>query len=108
MDFWLRFSTASQQIKNFKTEVQGLRDEVAKLDEKKKQEGSTKPDLKPDCQLIYKHLREIQTELTAWVEQNVCLIKELNCRFESLYHVEEEIKKAFDGPEEDEIILRSY
>ncbi|XP_022852631.1 kinase-interacting protein 1-like, partial [Olea europaea var. sylvestris] len=108
LDFWLRFSTASQQIKNFKTEVQDLQDKVAKLDEKKKQEGSIKPDLKPESRLIYKHLREIQKKLTAWVEQNVSIKNELNCRFESLCHVEKEIRKAFEGSEDDEIILSSY
>ncbi|CAI9780898.1 unnamed protein product [Fraxinus pennsylvanica] len=108
LDFWLRLSSAFQQIKKFKTEFQGLRDEAARLNEKKKQEGSIKPDLKPDCRLIYKHMREIQLVLTGWVEENVSVKTELNRRFESLCHVEEEIKKAFEGSEEDEIILRSY
>ncbi|KAL2531294.1 Protein NETWORKED 2D [Abeliophyllum distichum] len=108
LDFWLRFSTAFQQIKKFKTEVQDLQDEVSKINEKKNQEGRITPDLKPDYRLIYKHLREIQTELTVWVEQNISLKNELNRRFESLCHIEEEIKKVFEGFEEDEIVLRSY
>ncbi|KAL2498941.1 Protein NETWORKED 2D [Abeliophyllum distichum] len=109
LDFWLRFSTSYHQIQKFKNEVQDLQNEINKVREKKKQEGSLKTDLKSEVRPIYKHLREIQTELTVWLEQSVSLKDELKRRFESLCSIQEEITKALkEGVEGEEIIFSSH
>ncbi|PIN19264.1 hypothetical protein CDL12_08062 [Handroanthus impetiginosus] len=109
LDFWLRFSTAYHQIQKFKTEVQDLQDEISKLKEKKKPDGSVTMQMKSEIRPIYKHLREIQTELSVWLEQSVSLKDELKGRFASLCSIQEEITKALkEGVEEDEIKFSSH
>ncbi|XP_073065528.1 kinase-interacting protein 1-like [Primulina eburnea] len=109
LDFWLRFSTAFHQIQKFKTEVQDLQDEISKLSGKKVQVGSVTSEQKSEVWPIYKHLREIQIELTAWLEQSVPLKDELKRRFSSLCNIQEEITKALkEGVEEEEIRFSSH
>ncbi|KAI3462134.1 hypothetical protein Pfo_018797 [Paulownia fortunei] len=109
LDFWLRFSTAFHQVQKFKSEVQDLQDEISKLKEKKKQEGSVTTQQKSEARPIYKHLREIQTELTVWLEQSVSLKDELKRRFASLCSIQEEITTALkEGVEEEEIRFSSH
>ncbi|KAL1540783.1 kinase-interacting protein 1-like [Salvia divinorum] len=109
LDFWLRFSTTFHQVQKFKSEAQDLLEEIAKLREKKKHEGCMTAQLKSEARPIYKHLREIQTELTMWLEQRVCLKDELKRRFTSLCGLQEEITTALkEGVEEDEIRFSSH
>ncbi|XP_073289094.1 kinase-interacting protein 1-like [Primulina huaijiensis] len=109
LDFWLRFSTAFHQIQKFKTEVQDLQDEILKLLEKKMQVGSVTTEQKSEVRPIYKHLREIQTELTVWLEQSVSLKDEQKRRFASLCSIQEEITKALkEGVEGEEIRFSSH
>ncbi|CAA0821029.1 Protein NETWORKED 2D [Striga hermonthica] len=109
LDFWLRFSTAFHQVQKFKSEVRDLQDEISKLREKKKQDGSVNQQHKSEARPIYKHLREIQTELSVWLEQSVSLKDELKRRFESLCSIQEEITKALkEGVEEEEIQFSSH
>lgn len=109
LDFWLRFSTAFHQVQKFKSEAQDLLDEISKLKDKKKQEGCMTAQLKSEVRPIYKHLREIQTELTVWLEQRACLKDELKHRFTSLCSIQEEITRALnEGVEEEEIRFSSH
>lgn len=109
LDFWLRFSTAFHQVQKYKNEAQDLMEEIAKLRAKKKQEGGMTQQLKSEVRPIYKHLREIQTELTVWLEQRVCLKDELKRRFTSLCSIQEEITTALkEGVEEEEIRFSSH
>ncbi|GFP90687.1 hypothetical protein PHJA_001212800 [Phtheirospermum japonicum] len=108
LDFWLRFSTAFHQVQKFKSEVQDLQDEISKLREKKKQEGSVTAQHKSEARPIYKHLREIQTELSVWLEQSVSLKDELKRRFESLCGIQEEITKFLQEGVEEEIRFSSH
>lgn len=109
LDFWLRFSTAFHQVQKYKSEAQDLMEEIKKLREKKKQEGGLTQQLKSEVRPIYKHLREIQTELTVWLEQRVCLKDELKRRFTSLCGIQEEITTALkEGVEEEEIRFSSH
>ncbi|KAI3978976.1 hypothetical protein MKX01_016151 [Papaver californicum] len=114
LKFWLRFSTSFHQIQKFQTSIQDLQTELSQLKDKKKQEGSSKEgkesisdrpersdrserssrSLKSDTRPIYKHLREIQTELTVWLEKSTLLKDELQCRFSSLCDIQEEISKV--------------
>lgn len=109
LDFWLRFSTAFHQIQKFKTEVQDLQDEILRLEEKRKADGSFTIEMKSEARPIYKHLREIQRELTVWLNQSMTLKDELKGRFSSLCSIQEEITEALkEGVEEDEIRFSSH
>ncbi|KAJ9670249.1 hypothetical protein PVL29_026660 [Vitis rotundifolia] len=113
LDFWLRFSTSVHQIQKFQTEVEDLQTEISKLKEKvkKKQDGSASidPSVKSDARPIYKHLREIQTELSVWLEQNALLKEELQQRFSSLCNIQEDISRTLkEGPGDEEIKFTSY
>ncbi|XP_009588062.1 kinase-interacting protein 1-like [Nicotiana tomentosiformis] len=109
LDFWLRFSSAFHQIQKFKTTVQDLQGEISTLRDKEAKEGSSKTDMKSEIRPIYKHLREIQNELTVWLEQSLSLKDELKRRFSSLCSIQEEITKALkEGVEEEEIRFSSH
>uniref|UniRef100_F6H8C1 NAB domain-containing protein n=1 Tax=Vitis vinifera TaxID=29760 RepID=F6H8C1_VITVI len=113
LNFWLRFSTSVHQIQKFQTEVEDLQTEISKLKEKvkKKQDGSASidPSVKSDARPIYKHLREIQTELSVWLEQNALLKEELQQRFSSLCNIQEDISRTLkEGPGDEEIKFTSY
>lgn len=65
--------------------------------------------MKSEVRPIYKHLREIQTQLTVWSEQRASLKDELKHRFTSLCSIQEEITRALkEGVEEDEIMFSSH
>lgn len=107
LNFWLRFSTSYHDLQKFQTQTQDLQSEISKLKEKRKknQEGSSttrEPSLKSEARPIYKHLREIQTELTVWLERSVLLKDELKCRFSSLCNIQEDITRALKASAEDE------
>lgn len=112
LGFWLKFSTSFHQIQQFETEVKDLLSEISKLEDKRKnQEGSStlKHLLKSDARPLYKHLREIQTELTVWLEKSVLLKDEMQCRFASLCNIQEEITQALKtSAEDDDFKFTSY
>ncbi|XP_022775024.1 LOW QUALITY PROTEIN: protein NETWORKED 2D-like [Durio zibethinus] len=103
LDFWFRFSTALHEVKKFETGVKDLDAEVSKLEERQNQGGcsSAKYSLKSDARPLYKHLREVQNELTVWVEKSLLLREELKNRFSSLCDIQEEITKALNASAED-------
>ncbi|XP_042027112.1 kinase-interacting protein 1-like [Salvia splendens] len=93
LDFWFRFSTAFHQIQKFKTEVRDLDEEMSKLRERRKTDnGDTQ--IKSEVVPIFKHLRDIQRELSVWLEQSAPLRDELKNRFTSLCNIQEEITEA--------------
>nr|XP_023906342.1 protein NETWORKED 2D isoform X1 [Quercus suber]POF26845.1 protein networked 2d [Quercus suber] len=111
LDFWLKFSTSFHQIQKFETGIQDLQAEILKLEEKGKklEASSARYSLKSDARPIYKHMREIQTELILWLEQCAVLKDELHCRFSSLCNIQEEITTALkESAEEDEFKFTSY
>ncbi|MCD9638291.1 Kinesin- motor protein [Datura stramonium] len=109
LDFWLRFSSAFHQVQKFRTTAEDLQGEISTLRHKQAKEGSSKTDMKSEIRPIYKHLREIQNELTLWLEQSLSLKDELKRRFSSLCSIQEEITKALkEGVEEEEIRFSSH
>ncbi|CAI9775899.1 unnamed protein product [Fraxinus pennsylvanica] len=107
IEFWLRFSTSFYQIKKFQTSVDDLQAEVAKLKEKK-QDGAAK-NQHSDIRPIYRHLRQIQTELTLWLEHNAMLKDDLQNRSSSLLNLLEEIQEMTNsGPTFKETELSNY
>ncbi|KAK3231052.1 hypothetical protein Dsin_002933 [Dipteronia sinensis] len=108
LEFWLRFSTTFHQIQKFQTAIQDLKAELTKLrDKKMKQEGNKKEQsTNSEARPIYKHLREIQTELTLWLENNAVLKDELHGRYSSLCSIQDEISRVSSTgirPEETEL-----
>ncbi|MFQ6645103.1 hypothetical protein Gotur_020261 [Gossypium turneri] len=105
LDFWFRFSSTLYEVQKYQTGVKDLESEVLKLEERSQnQEGSStsKYSVKSDVRPLYKHLREIQTELSLWVEKSMSLKEELKNRFTSLCEIQEEITKALKASAEDE------
>ncbi|XP_051147191.1 protein NETWORKED 2A-like [Andrographis paniculata] len=93
LDFWLRFSTAYHEMQKFKSEIQDLQDEISNLKNKKKQGVVPFSQLRSEARPYYKHLSEILTELTVWLEQSASLRNELRRRLASLSNILEEISE---------------
>ncbi|KAK8489987.1 hypothetical protein V6N13_133175 [Hibiscus sabdariffa] len=104
LDFWYRFSSTLCEIQKYQTGVKDLEAEVLKLEERQKSEGSStsKYSAKSDVRPLYKHLREMQTELSLWIEKSMSLKEELKSRSASLCEIQEEITKALKASAEDE------
>ncbi|KAK2977978.1 hypothetical protein RJ640_023516 [Escallonia rubra] len=115
IEFWLKFSTSVHQIQKFQTSYQDLQEELVKLKENKKQDGSTKHQSpkhqspSSDIRAIYKHLSEIQTELTLWLEHNGVLKEDLQNRLSSLSNIQDEISRLSSaGSQIEETQLSDY
>uniref|UniRef100_A0A803LV47 NAB domain-containing protein n=1 Tax=Chenopodium quinoa TaxID=63459 RepID=A0A803LV47_CHEQI len=110
LDFWLRFSTAFHQIQKFQTSITDLQAELAKL--KQTQENGVcdraQHQAKSDARPLYKHLREIQTELTLWLEHSGVFQEELRSRFSSLNSIQNEITKLWKTNSKEENGLSDY
>lgn len=106
LDFWLRFSSTFHQVQKFKTEVEDLQKEIIKV----KSKGSEgKSSIRSEINAIYKHFKEIQTELIIWLEQSALLKNELQGRCSSLSNIHEEITTALrNGVEEEEIKFSTH
>lgn len=103
LEFWLRFSTTVHQIQKFQTSIQDLQSEIQKLKENPKQEGSVKQNsMESEARPIYTHLREIQTELSLWLEHSAVLKDELSSRFTSLCDIQNDISRITDEGSDEE------
>ncbi|KAL8151866.1 hypothetical protein V2J09_021674 [Rumex salicifolius] len=105
LDFWIRFSSSFAEIQKFQSQVEDLQKDLEKVDQhKKKREVSDEigPSLKSDSRAIYRHLKEIQTELTVWLQQSMGLRAELHRRFSQLCNIQEQISKALNDGAIDE------
>lgn len=109
LELWLRFSTAFHQIKKFQSSVRDLQADLSKLKGKRK-EGSTRDRaLQSETRPIFKHLREIQHELTLWLERNSVLQDELQERSSSLSKIQGEIDRfASEETQSEEPKLSQY
>ncbi|KAL8141251.1 hypothetical protein V2J09_007272 [Rumex salicifolius] len=96
LEFWLRFSTSFHQIQKFEATIKDLNSELSKLrDSKNKQENNklNLQALQSDARPLYKHLREIITEMTLWMEHSTVFQDELRTRLLSMNNIQEEISK---------------
>ncbi|XP_047342763.1 protein NETWORKED 2B-like [Impatiens glandulifera] len=102
IEFWLRFSTSFHQITKFQTSVQDLQAEFLRIKKHIKQEGGHNKNhtVNSDLRPVYKHLREIQTELALWVEHNSLLEDDLQNRVTSLGEIQQEIVRVSNSNEE--------
>ncbi|XP_030528445.1 protein NETWORKED 2A-like [Rhodamnia argentea] len=97
IEFWLRFSTSIHQVQTFQTSFRDLQVELSKLlDDKKQDSSANHQSLKSEGRPIYRHLREIQTELKLWLEHNVLLKDELESRCSALCRLQDEITRVSD------------
>ncbi|KAE8700068.1 hypothetical protein F3Y22_tig00110562pilonHSYRG00028 [Hibiscus syriacus] len=111
LDFWYRFSSTLYEVQKYQSGVKDLEAEVLKLEERQRSEGSStsKYSVKSDVRPLYKHLREMQTELNLWIDKAESLKEELKNRSASLCEIQEEITKALKASaEDDEIRFTSY
>nr|XP_027093872.1 protein NETWORKED 2B-like [Coffea arabica] len=103
--FWMKFSTSFHQVQKFQTTVRDLQAELAEVKANNKHSGSTNHQLLvSEIRPIYRHLSEIQTELTLWLDQNDMLKDDLDNRLASLSGIQEEIlSNAGSSAEETEL-----
>ncbi|QCE00731.1 Protein Networked NET [Vigna unguiculata] len=113
LEFWLRFSTSVHQIQKFQNSVQDLKAELKMIKERNdKLEGHTnnkQQHMQSELRPIFRHLREIRTELSLWVEHNAVLQDELQGRYSSLSNIQDEISRAANarsGADQAELISK--
>lgn len=94
----LKFSTPFHQIQKYRNSYQDLQKEITKLKE------NVHNDIKSELRPIYRHLIEIQTELTVWIEQSASLKEEHQQRFSALCDIQEEIGTALTSGAEEEVM----
>ncbi|KAK8717366.1 hypothetical protein V6N13_044637 [Hibiscus sabdariffa] len=104
LDFWCRFSTTFQGVNMFKARVKDLFAEVETVEEKRKQSGSSssKFSMQSDAKALHQLLREVQEELSDWMEKGELLKAEVKKRFMSLCGLQEEITRALKASAEDD------
>ncbi|CAJ1974025.1 unnamed protein product [Sphenostylis stenocarpa] len=93
LEFWLRFSTSVHQTQKFQNSIQDLKCELRNIrNSSMSQENlnSMQSEIKP----IIRHLREIRSELSLWLEHSEVLHEELKGRHPSLCTLQDEIARA--------------
>ncbi|XP_057533492.1 protein NETWORKED 2A-like [Amaranthus tricolor] len=112
LDFWLRFSTAFHQIQKFQTSIKDLQAELGKLKQQSQMKGGNvemqQNQVKSDTRPLYKHLREIETELILWLEHSAVFQDELRSRFTSLNNIKDEITKIYSNKTIEQSELSDY
>ncbi|XP_055836272.1 protein NETWORKED 2A-like isoform X2 [Solanum dulcamara] len=107
IELWLRFSTSFHQLHKFQTSVQDLQDELNKVREERKQDTGQPRSLLSGIRPIYRHLREIHTELTLWLDHNAVLKDDLQNRLSSLSNILDVITRL-SRSKENEPVLNAY
>ncbi|CAK7347264.1 unnamed protein product [Dovyalis caffra] len=95
LEFWLRFSTTLHQIRKFQTSVQDLKVELSRIRERRRRDGNDKSQfIISETRPIFAHMREIQTELTLWLENNSVMKDEMHARYASLCNIQDELSRV--------------
>ncbi|XP_020983708.2 protein NETWORKED 2A-like [Arachis duranensis] len=107
LEFWLRFGTSINQIQKYQNSIQDLKADLCHIQEshtRSSSEGhsSKRTHLQSQLKPIFKHLREIRTELSLWLEHNTVLQVEMQDRNSSLCHLHDEIIRASNNNGEEE------
>nr|XP_016460160.1 PREDICTED: uncharacterized protein LOC107783593 isoform X2 [Nicotiana tabacum] len=109
IELWLRFSTSFHQLHKFQTSVQDLQAEIKKVKEECNQDTVQPQSLLSGIRPIYRHLREIQTELTLWLDHNAMLKDDLQHRLSSLSNILDVITRlSKSGSKENDTVLNAY
>ncbi|GLT60602.1 hypothetical protein SLA2020_333610 [Shorea laevis] len=106
LELWLRFSTCFHQIQKYQASVQDLKAELSNLG---KDRSTNFKSQASDATPIFMHLREVQTELTLWLQNNAVLKDEVKGRYSSMCKIEEEISRLNNaGPRAEDAELSQY
>ncbi|GJV12068.1 NETWORKED 2A-like protein [Tanacetum coccineum] len=119
IELWLRFSTSYHQINRFQDSFADLQQEIKLVQEKKHEHGDRKhhyhqhhsSSFASIMRPLYRHLRDMQTEVTLWLEKNEILDDDLQHRLTSLYDIEGELSDLNNDVSNDEktvVTLNSY
>ncbi|XP_010453079.1 PREDICTED: protein NETWORKED 2C-like [Camelina sativa] len=100
LNLLVRFSNSFGQIQQFDTGIKDLHVEILKIIKQKNQDGGRNT-LKSNVRPIYKHLSEIRTEMTVWLEKSLLLKEEINMRASTLSDIQNEITEALKTDSED-------
>ncbi|KAG2300615.1 hypothetical protein Bca52824_037087 [Brassica carinata] len=98
LNLLVRFSNSFGQIQQFDTGIKDLHAELLKIVDQKNQD---KPSLRSNVRPIYKHLNEIRTELTIWLEKSLLLKEEISSRASTLNNIQNELTEALKTDSED-------
>ncbi|KAF8115805.1 hypothetical protein N665_0025s0252 [Sinapis alba] len=98
LNLLVRFSNSFGQIQQFDTGIKDLHAELMKIVDQKNQD---KPSLRSNVRPIYKHLNEIRTELTIWLEKSLLLKEEINLRASTLNNIQNELTETLKTDSED-------
>ncbi|XP_076888715.1 protein NETWORKED 2A-like, partial [Bidens hawaiensis] len=96
LELWLRFSTSYHQINRFQNSFNDLLQEIKQVHDKKQDRGSGKLRYRHsqsalDIRSIYRHLRDMQTEVVLWLEKSELLEDDLQHRLTSLCDIQNEL-----------------
>lgn len=103
LEFWLRFSTALHQIQKFQDSIQDLQSEIEQIrsHNNNKSEGHSHShsnskhfSLQSEIRPIFRHMSEIKTELSLWLQHNSVFQDELHGRYSSLCNLQDELSRA--------------
>ncbi|AED91554.1 Kinase interacting (KIP1-like) family protein [Arabidopsis thaliana] len=100
LNLLVRFSNSFGKIQQFDTGIKDLHGEMLKIIKQKNQDGG-KNTLRSNVRPIYKHLSEIRTEMTVWLEKSLLLKEEINIRASTLSDIHNEITEALKTDSED-------
>ncbi|KAK1436364.1 hypothetical protein QVD17_02143 [Tagetes erecta] len=112
LELWLRFSTAYHQINRFQDSFHDLVQEIKQVNENKQEHGKQRHhhhhspsslDIRP----LYRHLRDIQTEVILWLEKSGILEDDLQHRLSSLSDIENELSALTKDVSENVAAARS-
>ncbi|KAH1110633.1 hypothetical protein AAZX31_04G092500 [Glycine max] len=92
LEFWLRFSTSVHQVQKFQSSIEDLKFELKRIRDNMFQENSSS--IQSEIKPIFRHLREIRTDLSLWLEHSEVLHEELQGRHPSLCTLQDEIART--------------
>lgn len=101
----MKLSMSFQQIQGFQTKYDQLQSEISKVTNDKlkpNKDGTNECPADSEMEATKKRLRELKIELQVWSEQNMMFKGELQCRFDSLCNLQEEIEGAKEMDEDTE------
>lgn len=125
LEFWLRFSSSFQQIQKYQLEVEqlhckilGLKQHnvttataaaVSSADHHNSSHSPATITKRTEGSMIYKHLKDLESDLSVWIEQNALLKEELQGRCTSLEGIATEIERVSEkGMEGDELKFTDF
>ncbi|KAF5809646.1 putative protein Networked (NET), actin-binding (NAB) [Helianthus annuus] len=111
LELWLRFSTSYHQINRFQDSFHDLVQEITQMKEKKHEHGSSYKHLLHhhhhssisfDIRPLYRHMRDMQTEVVLWLEKSELLEDDLQHRLVSLSDIQNELSDLTSDVSESE------